>query len=158
VSETQIVVCALKNESYGLDISRVFEIIRLQPVTAVPQAPRYVDGVINLRGRLIPIVDLSVRFGMPRSTPTRDSRIVVTGTCDTRVGLVVDGVSEVLLVSDDAVEPTPAAVTNTADAASLKGIARVGDHLVILLELDALLDEAGCGANELAGKRVELAA
>jgi purine-binding chemotaxis protein CheW len=144
MSETQIVVCELKNESYGLDISRVFEIIRLQPVTALPQAPHFVDGVINLRGRIIPIVDLSVRFGMARSGVTRESRIVVTGTCDTRVGLVVDGVSEVLMIPDDAVEATPAAVASSTDSASLKGIARMGDRLIILLELDALLDESGC--------------
>ncbi len=144
MGETQIVVCELKNESYGLDISRVFEIIRLQAVTAVPQAPHFVDGVINLRGRIIPIIDLSVRFGLPRSSVTKASRIVVTGTCDTRVGLIVDGVSEVLMVPDEAVEAMPAAVTTTADVRSLKGIARVGDQLIVLLELDALLDESGC--------------
>jgi purine-binding chemotaxis protein CheW len=144
MSETQVVVCELKHESYGLDISRVFEIIRLQPVTVVPQTPQFVDGVINLRGRIIPIIDLSVRFGMPRSTPTRASRIVVAGTCDTRVGLVVDGVSEVLMISDDLIEPAPAAVTTAADGNSLKGIARVGVNLVVLLDLDTLLDESGC--------------
>jgi purine-binding chemotaxis protein CheW len=150
MGETQIVVCQLKNERYGLDISRVFEIIRLQAITAVPQAPQFVDGVINLRGRIIPIVDLSVRFGMPRSTPTRDSRIVVTGTCDLRVGLVVDAVSEVLLIPEEAIEPTPAAVTSVADASSLKGIARMGDGLIILLELDALLDEGCSGVKRAA--------
>lgn len=150
MSESQIVVCELNNESYGLDISRVYEIIRLQPVTAVPNAPEFVDGVINLRGRIIPIVDLSVRFGMARSEPTRDTRIVVTGTCDTRVGLVVDGVSEVLIINNDAVEPTPAVLTTTADASALKGIARVGDQLIVLLELDALLDDAGCTAGDAA--------
>ena len=150
MSETQVVVCELKNESYGIDISRVYEIIRVQPVTAIPRAPRFVDGVINLRGRIIPIVDLSVRFGMPRSTVTKASRIIVTGTCDTRSGLVVDGVSEVLLVAEDAIEPTPEAVMSRDDSSSLKGIARVGDHLIMLLELDALLNDSGCGAAQKA--------
>lgn len=150
MSETQIVVCELRNESYGLDISRVFEIIRLQPITAVPRAPEFVDGVINLRGRIIPIVDLSVRFGMPRSTATRDSRIVVTGTCDTRVGLVVDSVSEVLMVSGDAIEAAPSMLSSKADTGTMKGIARVGDRLIVLLELDALLGEKGCLSDVIA--------
>jgi purine-binding chemotaxis protein CheW len=145
MSENQIVVCELKNESYGLDIARVFEIIRLQPITAVPQAPQFVDGVINLRGRIIPVVDLSVRFGMPRSVATKASRIVVAGTRDTRVGLVVDGVSEVLMISDDAIEATPAAVTGAADGGALRGIARIGEQLVILLELDSLIGDSGMG-------------
>jgi purine-binding chemotaxis protein CheW len=140
VTENQIVVCELKDERYGLDISRVYEIIRLQPITAVPRAPHYVEGVINLRGRIIPIVDLCVRFGMPRSKSTRASRIIVTGSCDSRVGLVVDGVSEVLMVPEDAIEEAPAAVMTASESASLKGIARVGDYLVMLLDLDKLLD------------------
>ncbi len=144
MSETQIVVCGLKNESYGLDIARVFEIIRLQPVTSVPQSPHFVDGVINLRGRIIPIVDLCVRFGMSRSSATQASRIVVTGIRDRRVGLVVDAVSEVLLVPEDSIEATPEAVLSTTDGTSLKGIARIGDRLIMLLDLDTLLDESGC--------------
>jgi purine-binding chemotaxis protein CheW len=136
--DNQIVVCELKDEQYGLDISRIYEIIRLQPITVVPQAPLYVDGVINLRGRIIPVVDLAVRFGMPRSKATKASRIVVAGSGDVRVGLIVDGVSEVLIVPEDAIEPTPDAVSTPADAHYLRGIAKLGGTLVILLEMDAL--------------------
>lgn len=141
MNESQVVVCELKGEQFGLDISRVFEIIRLQPRTAVPRAPSYVDGVINLRGRIVPIVDLATRFGMARSEPTKASRIVVAGSGGTRVGLIVDGVSEVLVVSDDSIEPGPTAVADQRDAAYMKGIAKVGNQLIMLLELDALFDE-----------------
>jgi len=141
MSEYQIVVCELKNERYGLDISRVYEIIRFQPITVVPQAPSYVEGVINLRGRIVPVVDLAVRFGMPRSTETKASRIVVAGSGDIRVGLIVDGVSEVLMIPDEAIEPTPAAVTTPAESHYLRGIAKLGEALVILLEMDALFGQ-----------------
>jgi purine-binding chemotaxis protein CheW len=138
MDEMQIVVCELKEELYGLDISRVYEIIRLQPITVVPQAPKYVEGVINLRGRIVPVVDLSMRFGMAHSEATKASRIIVAGTGDLRVGLIVDGVSEVLMIREDAIEPTPAAVSTAQDSKYLRGIAKLGDHLVILLEMDAL--------------------
>jgi purine-binding chemotaxis protein CheW len=137
MNESQVVVCELRGEPFGLDISRVFETIRLQPRTAVPQAPSYVDGVINLRGRIVPVVDLADRFGMARSQPTKASRIVVAGSGGTRVGLIVDGVAEVLMVPDDSIEPPPSAVADPGNAAHMKGIAKVGDELIMLLELDA---------------------
>jgi purine-binding chemotaxis protein CheW len=136
--ELQIVVCELADEHYGLEIARVFEIIRHQPITSVPGAPSFVEGVTSLRGRIIPVIDLRARFGMARVEPTKETRIVVAESASTRVGLIVDGVSEVLLVPADAVEPTPE-VAAGADAESLQGIAKVGGRLVLLLALDGLL-------------------
>jgi purine-binding chemotaxis protein CheW len=102
-----------------------------------------VKGVINLRGRIIPVVDLRERFGMPEVEPTKETRIVVAESSSTRVGLIVDSVSEVLLVSADAVEPTPG-VAAGADGEYLLGIAKLGGRLVLLLELDGLFGiEAG---------------
>jgi purine-binding chemotaxis protein CheW len=141
MSEFQIVVCELADEHYGLDISAVYEIIRLQPITAVPAAPAFVEGVINLRGRIIPVVDLASRFGLPRADTTKASRIVVAGTAGMRVGLVVDGVSEVLMVAEDAIEKTPEVVAD-ADSAYIRGIAKLAGSLVILLDLDSLFGEA----------------
>ena len=135
--ELQIVVCELADEHYGLDIAKVFEIIRHQPITPVPRAPSFVKGVINLRGRIIPVVDLRDRFGMPEAEPTKETRIVVAESSSTRVGLIVDGVSEVLLLRTESVETTPE-VAAGADAEYLRGIAKLGDRLVLLLELDGL--------------------
>jgi purine-binding chemotaxis protein CheW len=135
--ELQIVVCELADEHYGLDIAKVFEIIRHQPITPVPRAPDFVKGVINLRGRIIPVVDLRGRFGMLEVEPTKETRIVVAESSSTRVGLIVDSVSEVLLLPADAVEATPG-VAAGADAEYLKGIAKLGDRLVLLMELDGL--------------------
>ncbi len=135
--ELQVVVCELADERYGLDIAKVFEIIRHQPITAVPRSPSFVKGVINLRGRIIPVVDLRERFGMYGAEPTKETRIVVAESSTTRVGLIVDSVSEVLLVPADAIEPTPE-VAAGSDAEYLRGIAKLGDRLVLLLELDGL--------------------
>ncbi len=138
MSEFQVVVCQLGRESYGLDIGSVYEIIRFQECTAVPASPGFVNGVINLRGRIIPVVDLRGRFGMAGAEPTNKTRIVVAGSSSTRVGLIVDSVSEVLLLPSESVEHTPG-VAAGADAEYLRGIAKLGDRLVLLLELDGLL-------------------
>jgi purine-binding chemotaxis protein CheW len=140
MSEFQIVVCQLGDECYGLDIGSVYEIIRFQQSTAVPASPGFVDGVINLRGRIIPVMDLASRFGMSRSATTNSTRIIVAGSDGMRVGLVVDAVTEVLMLAEEAFEPTPE-VAAGFDAAYIRGIAKLGDQLVILLELSALFAE-----------------
>ena len=127
----------LENEAYGLNVLKIREIIRLQKITPVPQMPAFVKGVINLRGRIIPVVDLRGRFRMPEVQPTKETRIVVAESSSTRVGLIVDGVSEVLLLPADSVEATPG-VASGDDAEYLRGIAKLGDRLVLLLELDGL--------------------
>jgi purine-binding chemotaxis protein CheW len=140
MSEFQVVVCRLGDENYGLDIGSVYEIIRFQQCTAVPASPPFIDGVINLRGRIIPVMDLSSRFGMARSATTNSSRIIVAGSGGTRVGLVVDAVTEVLMLAEEAIEPTPE-VAAGYDSTYLRGIAKLSDQLVILLDLGALLGE-----------------
>jgi purine-binding chemotaxis protein CheW len=143
--EIQLVVFELGDERYGLDIATVYEIIRHQPITAVPQAPAFVEGVINLRGRIIPVVDLRDRFGMASGELTKASRIVVCEAAGTRVGLVVDGVSEVLMVSGDAIEATPD-VAAGSDSGYLRGIAKLGERLIILLDLDGLFGDVAAAA------------
>jgi purine-binding chemotaxis protein CheW len=140
MSEFQVVVCQLGQESYGLDISAVYEIIRFQECTAVPASPSFVDGVINLRGLIIPVMDMASRFGESRGQSTKATRIIVAGTNGTRVGLVVDAVTEVLMVREDAVEPTPE-VASGYDSGYIRGIAKLGEQLVILLDLSALFGD-----------------
>ena len=136
--ERQLVVFQLGAELYGVEISRVHEIIRLQSVTKVPRAPAFVEGVINLRGKVIPVVDLRRRFGLPTADHTRASRIVVVELGDQVVGIIVDGVSEVLRVNTATVEP-PSPVVAGIDSEYLHGIAKLTDRLVILLDLDRVL-------------------
>src|ERR1700704_2365350 len=136
--EQQLVVFQLGAELYGVEIARVHEIIRLQTVTRVPHAPAFVEGVINLRGKVIPVVDLRRRFGLPLTEHTRASRIVVVEIGDQVVGIVVDGVSEVLRVNKGTIEP-PSPVVAGIDFDYLHGIAKLPERLVILLNLDRVL-------------------
>ena len=144
--DAQIVVFALGDERYGLEISTVYEIIRQQPITAVPQAPASVEGVINLRGRIIPVVDLRARFGLPEApTVAASSRVVVCDANGLRVGLIVDGVSEVLMVPADAVEPTPEIAVG-ASTEYVRGVAKLDDQMIILLDLAHLFTTSETGA------------
>ncbi len=147
--ERQLVVFQLAAELYGVEISRVHEIIRLQSVTRVPRAPAFVEGVINLRGKVIPVVDLRRRFSLPLSENTRASRIVVVEIGDQVVGIIVDAVSEVLRVNTGVIEP-PSPVVAGIDSEYLEGIAKLTDRLVILLDLDRVLAKEERRALELA--------
>lgn len=137
-SEAQLVVFDLAAEFYGVDIGDVREIIRMQSITGVPRAPQFVEGVIDLRGRVVPIVDLRKRLGLLVTEHTKESRIVLVDITGRDVGVIVDGVTEVLRIPLSSVEP-PSTMINDADAAFLRGIARLEDRLIILLDLSKVL-------------------
>jgi len=105
LESSQCVVFSLGDEWYGVDIFQVREIIRVPPVTKIPGAPYWAEGVINLRGGVIPVLDLRKRFGMPPGPEDADRRIVVVELGDQTIGIVVDGVSEVLEIEAGAIEP-----------------------------------------------------
>jgi purine-binding chemotaxis protein CheW len=136
--EQQLVVFELADEYYGVDIAQVESIIKMQAITSVPHAPQFVEGVTNLRGKVLPVIDLRRRFGLPPADETTSSRIVVASVDGIEVGMRVDGVSEVLTVSDNVVEPLPSMVT-TVDSAFITDIAKIGEQLVILLDLSKAL-------------------
>ncbi|HON41793.1 MAG TPA: chemotaxis protein CheW [Bacillota bacterium] len=137
-AEMQLVVFELGDESYGVDISRVQDINRMQEITEIPHAPESVVGVINLRGRVIPVIDLRKRFGLPEAPHTKDTRIVVVHLDDNLIGVIVDAVSQVLRIPADIVEP-PSPVLAGVDSRYLRGIAKLDEKLVILLDLDFVL-------------------
>ena len=139
--EQQLVIFELSNEFYGVEIGTVEGIIKMQPITAVPHAPPFVEGVTNLRGVVLPVIDLRKRFGQPPQAPTKDSRIVVIVMGQLKVGMVVDGVSEVLRVPDEAIEP-PSPLVTTVDTTFIKGIAKVAERLIILVELSKVFTTA----------------
>jgi len=136
--ENQLVVFDLANEHYGVDIAAVESIIKLQPITFVPHAPSFVEGVTNLRGAVLPVIDLRKRFGLPAEEATKETRIVVVEMDSTTVGMVVDAVTEVLRVPEEDIEP-PSPVVTTAASAFITGIAKVDERLIILLELGQVL-------------------
>lgn len=140
VQEGQLVVFRLADEFYGLDIGTVQEIITWQPVTRVPRTPAFVEGIINLRGNVIPVVDLRKRFELKQAQVADQTRIVVVEIGSLVVGLVVDGVSEVLRVQAGQIEP-PSAVIAGIDAEFIRGVAKTHNRLIILLNADRLLVE-----------------
>jgi purine-binding chemotaxis protein CheW len=138
--EEQVVVFELGGECYGVDIGLVQEIIRPPAITSVPRAPEYVEGVINLRGRVIPVINLRTRFGLPGAERGRAARIVVLNVGGQTVGAAVDAVSEVLRIAMASVEP-PGATLAGAAAARLRGIAKLDDRLIILLDPNSILSD-----------------
>lgn len=136
-----LVCFRLGDEEYGVEIGSVQEINRMMPVTRVPRAPAFMTGVVNLRGQLIPIVDLRRRFGMPTVEPTKGTRIVVVEIGHNRVGLVVDGVSEVLKLPVEHVEATPEMLGGDS-AGYVKGVAKSGQRLIVLLNLEPIVSGA----------------
>jgi len=135
--EQQIVVFKLADESYGIDISMVESIIKMQAMTLVPHAYHYVEGVTNLRGTVVPVIDLRTRFGMPRIEETKETRIIVVEQEKSMVGVVVDAVIEVLRISPKIIEP-PSMFVATLDAAYISGIAKFDERLITLLDLDKI--------------------
>jgi len=137
--DQQLVSFNLANEDYGIDIASVDGIIKLQEITTVPNTPDFVEGVTNLRGSVLPVIDLRKRFGLQQVDASRDTRIVVVNMGHSKVGMIVDGVSEVLTIPESAIEPTPPMVT-TVDSAYITGIAKVEERLIILVDLTKILN------------------
>ena len=133
----QLVSFQLGPEEYAIDILGVQEIIRLVDVTPVPNSPHYVDGVINLRGKVIPIINLRTRFGLPSIEPTKDTRIIVVEVNQLILGFMVDSVEEVLRIPEDLIEPPPSTGRGGADEFH-RGVGRVNGRLLILLNLELL--------------------
>jgi purine-binding chemotaxis protein CheW len=137
----QLVSFNLGSEEFGVDIGMVQEIVRMPEITRVPRTPEFVEGVVNLRGKIIPVVDLRKRFRLPITENTKSTRIIIVTMSGRTVGMIVDGVSEVRRISSDSVEPTPEMVASVIDASYLKGIAKLENRLLILLDLNLVLNQ-----------------
>lgn len=133
----QLVGFRVGGEEYGLDILRVQEIIRLPHLTRVPNAPDAMDGVMNLRGKIIPVIALRKRFGLEPVAADKQTRIVVVEIQGAVLGFIVDSVSEVLRIPADTVEPPPQLGKAAQDYVS--GVGKLNDRLLILLDVDRLM-------------------
>lgn len=134
----QLVGFNLGDEEFGVDILKVQEINRMIEITKVPQSPDFVEGVINLRGEIIPVIDLRKRFGLSRKDPDRHTRIIVAEVLDSTLGFVVDAVSEVIRIKSDTVEPPPKIVKGD-HSEYIKGVGKLEDRLLMLLDIDKIL-------------------
>ena len=145
----QLVSFVVGDEEFAVPILSVQEINRMMQITRVPQSPPFVEGVINLRGRIIPVIDLRKRFGMGKLEDTSDVRIIVVEVSNRVIGFTVDRVNEVLRVSADIVEPPPQMVTGV-DSDYVQGVGKLDDRLLILLNLDRLFSDEEMAEVDLA--------
>ena len=136
----QFVTFTLNNEEYAVDILSVQEINRIAEITKIPNSPPYVEGVVNLRGKVIPVINLRNKFGFEKKSIDDTSRIIIMDIRGITYGIIVDSVSEVLRVQSGTVEPTPP-MSSDANSKFIKGLAKLDDRLIILIDIDNLIDE-----------------
>jgi purine-binding chemotaxis protein CheW len=136
--ELHLVTFALDREEFGIPIGQVREVIRVSDITRVPQARPHVRGVTNLRGRILAVVEIRTRMGLPAAEITPRSRVVVVGIRERTLGILVDGVSQVVKVSSATVTPAPEEVVSPGTD-YITGVARWNSRLIILLDLEKVL-------------------
>jgi purine-binding chemotaxis protein CheW len=136
----QLVTFRLANEEYGIEITKVQEIILMSDITRVPHMPAFIKGLINLRSTVIPIIDLRLRFGLPEKEITDDTRIMVVNVKGKTNGIIVDAVSEVLRISKEQIAPPPPTVVGLGQD-YLIGLAKIEKRMVILLDIEKTLRE-----------------
>ena len=135
----QLVGFTLGEEDFGVDILSVQEINRVTEITKIPSTPDFVKGVINLRGNVIPVIDLRKRLGMPEREHDKQTRIIVADVEDRTVGLVVDAVSEVIRMDANLVEPPPEIILGAGDKGRyIKGVGKLDDKLLMLLDINSM--------------------
>ena len=141
----QLVGFRLDEEDYAIAITKIQEIILMKPITRIPQVPDFIEGLINLRGSVIPIVNLRKRFGITAREVDDETRIIVVNVHDKTVGCVVDAVTQVMRINREQIQPPPLSVLSMAHQ-YISGLARLEDRLLIILDIDRLFDEQNLAA------------
>lgn len=137
----QLVSFNLDEEEYGVDVLKVREIIRMPSITRVPNTPHYVEGVINLRGKVIPIISMRKKFGLMEAEHDKRTRIMVMDVDGELMGFIVDAVSEVIRISANEIQPPPAVVTTGIDQECLSGVINQAERLLVLLDLEKMFSQ-----------------
>ena len=144
--ELQLVVFNIGDEEFGVEIMNVQEIIRMTNITKIPQAPDYVRGIINLRGKIVIVINLNDIMGTDGREQDEDTRIIVAEMGDNIVGFIVDSATEVLRLLKSSVEPAPAIIANRINTEYVRGVGKIDDRLLILLNLRKILSESELGS------------
>jgi purine-binding chemotaxis protein CheW len=141
----QLVSFKCGNETYGIEITKIREIILVGQITRVPETPHYIKGLINLRSSVIPVIDLRARFALAENALSQDSRIMVLNVGRRTIGIVVDSVNEVLRISHEQISPAPPTVASLGNK-YMTGLVRLDEQLLILLDVDRLFGEEAAAA------------
>jgi len=144
--ERQLVVFNLGEEEFGVDINEVNSIIKMTSITRIPNSQDFIEGVINLRGRIIVVIDLAKKIGLPSREKDKNTRIIVIETKETMIGMIVDHSREAIRISQDKIQPPPAIITNKIKSDYLEGVVVLKERLLILLDLAKVL-----GSGDMAG-------
>jgi purine-binding chemotaxis protein CheW len=129
----------MAGEEFGVEISQIREIIRMQDITSIPNASEFIMGVINLRGQIITVMNLAKKFGLKEVKLTDKARIIVAEVKENTVGLIVDEVPEVLRIAEDNIDPAPQMIETQIHSEYIKGVGKLENRLVILLDVDKIL-------------------
>ncbi len=138
VTEGKVLTFVLCEEEYGIEILKVREILGLQAITTVPQTPDYMKGVFNLRGKVIPVIDLRLKFSMQEEVHTEETCVIVVEVNNTHIGVIVDSVSEVVDIGRGDIEETPN-FGQGIDTDFIMGLGKVNEKIIILLDIERVL-------------------
>lgn len=143
IAEKQIVVFSINTEEFGVEISEVKEIIKLEEITKVPNADGFIEGIINLRGKIIVIIDLAKKLKLKSAEKKQDMRIIIIEVGDMSVGMIVDSCNEVLRLTDENFEEAPEMITKKIHSGYIQAVGVLKDRLIILLDLIKLMSDDG---------------
>jgi purine-binding chemotaxis protein CheW len=138
-AERQLVIFKLGSEEFGVDINEVREIIKMEDITRIPNTESYIDGVINLRGKIIVVIDLAKKLNLTAKEHNKDTRVIVIEVGKSTIGMIVDGCNEVLRLSGDQIEVAPDIIKSKIQEDYLEGVGILKDRLIILLDLGKVL-------------------
>lgn len=141
MGEHKIVVFSLNNQVFGADILQVWEIIRYQDITRLPKLPAFIEGIINLRGKVVPVVNLNKRFGLGETGVDKKTKIIITLIEGKNIGFIVNDVSEIIEFSENEIEPPPDCIYSNENK-YIKNIAKQGEKLISILDLSKILDDS----------------
>lgn len=159
MGDKQYAVFLINGEEFGLDIEKISIIEHMPEIYKIPNTPGYIEGLANLRGKVHTIFNLRKRFHLPGSEFNEDTKLIIANASDSVVGLIIDSIKEIVSISEDQYEPVPAALSTVRDK-FLSGTAKIGDRLILLLDLEKVIkeDDTIPVSNEKPGKKIRASA
>lgn len=155
IKDKKVIAFQIADEEYALAVDQVNSIERMMPITRVPHTAEFVMGVINLRGVVLPIIDLRIRLGLEKATYDKQTRIIIVQTDEMEIGLIVDAANDVISISDDDIEDAPESF-DTVNADYIEGVLKIDARLLVLLNLDKVLTDPEQNAEKLEQEQVDL--